>query len=117
MPTNGLSRSVYSDDDLEPSAPSEDGAAHSYYTVFPDPAALDPGVDMFVWVAEPGTYAHEVAPVAESSIIVEGSAQVEVEGHGTFDLSPGTLMSIPPGVPGLVTVRERLRALVIAARQ
>lgn len=117
MPTAQLSDSIWSDEGLEPSAASEDGSASSYGKVFPDPTVLDPGVDIFVWVAEPGTYAHEVSPVAESSVIVEGEGEVEIDGHGTYALTQGTIVSIPPGVAGLVTVRSRLRAFVVAARQ
>ena len=35
----------------------------------------------------------------EVAIVLEGSVRIDVEGHGTLDLGPGDLFSLPPGVP------------------
>ena len=95
--------------DLQPSRLKPDGRdSGSFGRSIELGAQLSTKVDAGVWKAEPGAYRHPGSELGETFIVLEGAAEIEVQGFGAFELRSGSLITIPPITPSIMRVSQTL---------
>jgi uncharacterized cupin superfamily protein len=110
MATPTVHDDIRSDAGLEPSLPAEGREGGSTQRLI---SRLDAPALVAVWVAEPGVFAHPGGPGGETFVVVTGSGEIEIDGLGTHELSPGVIVVVPPDTASRLTVREPLRKLAV----
>jgi uncharacterized cupin superfamily protein len=111
--TTHVVNDIRSDAGLDPSLPAEgreDGSAARVVSQFVSP---DAPVLVAVWAAEPGVFNHPGGAGGETFVVVTGAGEIEIDGLGTHDLSPGVIVAVPPHTASRMTVREPLRKLAV----
>ncbi|WP_429817621.1 cupin domain-containing protein [Ensifer sp. B1-9] len=95
--------------DLRPSRLKPEGRdSGSFCRAIDLGAQLSRKIDAGVWKAEPGVYRHPGSDLGETFIVVEGAAEIEIQGFGSFELHSGRLITIPPITPSIMRVSETL---------
>ncbi len=52
-----------------------------------------------IWIAPPGTYPYPARPIAETFVVIEGTADCRVAGGETRRIGPGDIVTVPVAKP------------------
>lgn len=74
----------------------------------------DGAVRMGMWRAEPGTYAVPDQHPGETFVVLRGIGVAEIDGHGSHEVSSGSIVVIPPDTPARLVVHEPLLKVFVA---
>ena len=113
MTAPSVNDDIRSDAGFEPSLAAEgreDGSMARVVSRFDSPSSP---VLVAVWSAEPGVFDHPGGPGGETFIVASGAGEIEIDGLGTHDLSPGVIVAVPPDTASRMTVREPLRKFAV----
>jgi uncharacterized cupin superfamily protein len=100
---------VFEDAGRTEAAVAENGAQSYRRMIWVDEGNADTATKAAVWIAEPGTYAYDARPIAESFVVMEGEADCTVAGGETRRIGPGDIVTIPVNAPISLTVLTPFR--------
>ncbi|MEA2246804.1 MAG: EutQ-like cupin domain [Solirubrobacteraceae bacterium] len=114
-PQTAVTDDAFRTDGFSPSAlKAIDRDVTSDVRLMPAEDRRDGVVRMGMWRAEPGTYEVPDSHPGETFVVLKGSGVAEIDGHGSHEVSDGSIVVIPPDTSARLIVRETILKVFVA---